>query len=294
MLFTNVRFIKKASTETKSKTRLKHWLILSTRLLAFIFLIFSFVASVFDFNSSENDTNDSFGLVYLDNSHSSVGNDISDDIAFVERLIFESESNNGYLLTNNFSPFSNHERSRTEIIDELPAISLSYSNRTIDEILDRVNVRGDLYLVSDFQHSDTETLERIRKDSLRNYFVFLKEQSNVRNVYVDSVWVEKDIDDYQTNILRCRIGRSTNFAEGSIVVKLLDGLSNQISSVVVKLESESDVSFTLPVNPLGTQFSLSLSGDDVEFDNDFFFVLGKGQKLIGQRSVVHLFGALYQ
>ncbi|MEQ9403149.1 MAG: hypothetical protein RIM99_06170 [Cyclobacteriaceae bacterium] len=157
----------------------------------------------------------------------------------------------------------------------MPDISLSYSDRTFKEVLDRVEFSGDLYFVSDLQHSDGKSLERIKKDSLRNYYIFLKEQSSARNVYIDSIWVEKDIDDYQTNILRCKIGQTSNFSEGSIVVKLMDEFRNQISSVVVKLENRQDVSFSLPAVLSGTRFRLSLTGDDIEYDNDFFFVLGK-------------------
>jgi len=40
--FSNVRFLKQVKEETASRNNIKHWLVLASRLLALLFLIFAF------------------------------------------------------------------------------------------------------------------------------------------------------------------------------------------------------------------------------------------------------------
>ena len=171
LLFTNVRFIQKVSTETRSKTRLKHLLILSTRILSFLFLILAFVLSLVQLSSDELINTDSMGLFYLDNSYSSIGDSVDDEITFLEELILSKGANAGVLLTNDFSSFSNIERSKTEIIDRLNQLSTSYIGRSISEILDRSGNQKKNYLISDFQASTFEELTSIKQDTTRDYYL---------------------------------------------------------------------------------------------------------------------------
>lgn len=272
--FTNVKFIRKVSTETKSKTRLKHLLILSSRVLTFLFLIAAFILSLLKLNSNELTQIDSMGSFYLDNSSSAVGNSINDERIFIDDLISSKKANTGFFLTNNFSAFSNNERTKTEILQKAENLNVSYASRSIEEVLARINSGNDTYLISDFQSSTTEELNLIRQDSITNYFLVYKELQKLRNAYVDSVWLVRDLDDYSNLLLNCKIGYSENYTEGSVVVKLLDENGNQISSVVKGMESDLLVEFSVSQNKTSA-FEIQISGDEIEFDNQFYLTITK-------------------
>ncbi len=272
-----MKFIRKVSTETKSKTRLKHFLILGARIFSFLFLIAAFVLSLVNLKSNELSKIDSMGLFYLDNSNSSIGNSINDERAFIEELVSSKKANSGFFLTNNFSSFSNNERTKTEILQRVEDLTVSYTSRSVPEVIDRVEKQSDTYLISDFQDSSVDQLEMLKNDSTNNYYLIYKEYAQLKNAFIDSVWIERDLEDYSNLLLNCRIGHTENFIEGSIVVKLVDEAGNQISSVVVNLSSELEVEFSLPQNFSTSLFQIQINGDEIEYDNQFYITLNKNR-----------------
>ena len=98
--FTNVAFLKKISLETRKSSRLKKWLILSTRLLGLLALLFVFSQPYFSDRKVEEK---SHNFIYLDNSMSlntngSNGNELK--IAAQEIIKNSGEFDNYTLLTN--------------------------------------------------------------------------------------------------------------------------------------------------------------------------------------------------
>jgi len=277
LLFTNVKFIKKVSTETKSKTRLKHFLILCARVFAFLFLITAFILSMVDFRSNELSKVNSMGMFYLDNSSSSVGNSIGDEKTFIEDLVSSKKANSGFLLTNNFSSFSNNERTKTEILQHLSNVGIAYASRSISDVLGRIDTQSDVYLISDFQDATFEQLEDVRQDSTKKYYLVYQENVLLKNAFVDSVWLVRDLDDYSNLLLNCRIGHTSSFKEGSVVVKLLDEHGGQISSVVQGLERDPTIEFSLPQKSSTTYYKVQISGDEIEYDNEFHLTINKGK-----------------
>lgn len=272
-LFTNVRFIKLVSTETKSKARLKQLLVLSCRILAFTFLILAFIASFVRFDGDDLLVSDSLGGIYLDNSVGAVGDGIVDQTMTVSDILEKDDFRFATFLTNDFSPFSNRARAVGEIKEELSSLSISYAKRELSEILAR-NVQGsDNYLISDFAQASLDEMYSIKEDSLRRYHLFVTKDGFSRNAYIDSVWVEKDLEDYQSNILKCVLGHSTNMKDADVVVRLLDSNGNQVSSVVKKLRDNPLITFTLPVLDKEAFYRIQLTGDDAAYDNDFYFVV---------------------
>ncbi|MEP1093604.1 MAG: BatA domain-containing protein [Cyclobacteriaceae bacterium] len=277
LFFTNVKFIRKVSTETKSKTRLKHFLVLSARLLAFLSLVATFIFSLTNFKSNELSNVDSMGLFYLDNSSSAVGNSIGDERTLIADLVSSKKANTGFLLTNNFSSFSNNERTKTEILQRVEELGVSYTSRSISDVLNRVDTQGDTYLISDFQDASLDQLGSIREDSANNYYLLYQENVLLKNAFVDSVWLVRDLDDYSNMLLNCRIGHTENFLEGSIVVKLLNEDGSQISSVVKGLDRNLDIEFSLPQTLSTKSYRVQISGDEIEFDNDFYLTVNQSK-----------------
>lgn len=273
LLFTNVRFIQLVSSKTKSKTKLRQLLVLGARVLAFVFFVSAFVLSVVEFDEKGIAIDNSFGLIYLDNSRSTVGSDVEEEVNLVYDLVVSSFGESGKLVTNDFGPFSNRNRSKGEIFERLVQVEVSYGARSLSEVLDRDRVSRSISIISDFEDATVVDLDRVAQDSLRNYSLFVKRSEEIRNVYVDSVWIEKDIEDYSNVILKCTLGHSKDYKEGNMVVKLLDDKGGQISSVVKAVQGGPMLSFTLPSVSVDRRYTIQLSGDEVVYDNDFYFVL---------------------
>nr|MBA3901205.1 BatA domain-containing protein [Bacteroidota bacterium] len=68
--FTNVKFLKEVKQETQSKSKLKHLLVLCTRILAITFLVFAFAQPFIPSENSNAVIGDKVVSVYVDNSFS--------------------------------------------------------------------------------------------------------------------------------------------------------------------------------------------------------------------------------
>ncbi|UJH91833.1 VWA domain-containing protein [Antarcticibacterium sp. 1MA-6-2] len=115
--FTNVKFLKKLSRQTRKSSRLKKWLVLATRLLLLSCIIFAFSRPFFPGEmevTGEVDT-----LIYLDNSYS-----------------MQAEGQRGKLL----------ERSVQELLESLPN-DRSFFLMTNDEIYPEIT-KADLQNIS--------------------------------------------------------------------------------------------------------------------------------------------------
>src|SRR5438552_18471731 len=68
--FSNVRFLKEIKEETDSRSKLKHLLVLASRLLALAFLVFAFAQPYIPNKRNQVSTGKKFVSIYIDNSFS--------------------------------------------------------------------------------------------------------------------------------------------------------------------------------------------------------------------------------
>ena len=272
--FTNVRFIQQVTSDSKSKTRLKHILILSSRLFLFTFLIISFLFATFPTNEMSEDGKDPDYFFYLDNSISNlkIGDWSGSEIArqIVEALEFQE----GFFLTNSFLPFANNERPKDEILRQIEEVNVSYVSRSFSEVKQRYSNRnyGFFYMVSDFQEFSISDMEYIASDTLNEYYLVINPISSYNNVYLDTIWVSRDLTDYRKNTITCFLN-TDQFGDGSVVVKLLDDKNNQLSSAVANNSNDFKVRFSVNREKEDSRYLLRFSGDDLSYDNEFYFTL---------------------
>lgn len=195
VFFSNTRLLKQVKEETTRQQRIKHWLILFSRLLFLLFLVLAFaqpfLPATDQFSSGKN------VVLYVDNSYSMTAPMPDKTRALETATGLATEILNTYpadtryvLLTNDFAPFSNNYKTKTEIIDLLSQIRLSNVARSWNEIQKKIASSGspDVFVFSDFQKStfglftNEDTLRQVR---------FVPIQSNsTNNIYVDTVWFE--------------------------------------------------------------------------------------------------------
>lgn len=113
--FSNTQFLKHVKETSSAKRRLKHYLVLVSRLLFVFFLVMAFAQPFLP--ADEEGFNNNSVTIYLDNSQSMsnhVNGDLSamdDAIQYVNEIVgLYPRGTQFRLLTNDFTPFSNSNK----------------------------------------------------------------------------------------------------------------------------------------------------------------------------------------
>ena len=293
--FTHTTFLQYVQQTSKVKRKLKHYLVLLSRLLALFFIVMAFAQPFLP--SSEQGLQNKHVIIYLDNSQS-MSNLTSEEIfalgegiTYVNQLIKLYPKETLFLLvTNDFDPFSNTFKNGYQIIDRMTELSLSNATRSFREINNRItsttlanNVHNcDVYWISDFQKSTLGKLESNTIGTTTSHYLLPIALMSVANLYVDSVYLD--------NPFNIEVNKSTvntvvkNSGEQPISEAILRLYVNgqQISSKAIDLEgkSKSTVSFDVVYKfEEHNRARFSVEDYPIVFDNDFYFNLNAQQRL---------------
>ncbi|MEO9482108.1 MAG: hypothetical protein ABJG47_01595 [Ekhidna sp.] len=121
-----------------------------------------------------------------------------------------------------------------------------------------------------------QELSSFLRDSSRNYeLVVTKDLGEIRNIYVDSLYLRPNEDNLSELSILVDFGVH-NMTNGSVVVKLMQG-TRQLSSVVKDVTELDDVRFDILKDNYGS-YEIAIDGDDVVYDNAFHFTIGERAK----------------
>ena len=192
--FSNTRFLKQVKEETTQKRKLKQYLVLASRLLFLLFLVLAFAQPFLP--AREQMTTGKNMVIYLDNSYS-MSAQVEDKvraldagIGFAKEIVNLFPADTRYkFITNDFAPFSNTFKSKTEIEDLLTQTRLSPVSRSFDEVKSRMGnlVGSDIFWISDFQKS-TFNHNNQHVDSANQWHMIPLEFNQSANVFVDTVY----------------------------------------------------------------------------------------------------------
>ena len=283
--FSNTRFLKQVKQETTQKRKLKQYLVLAVRLLFLLFLVLAFAQPFL--KATESMTSQRNISIYLDNSFSMsalVGEKtraLDAGIHRVQELVQVFPTEVRYqLLTNDFVPFSNSFKTKSEVLDFLAQIRLSSVSRSADEILKRIEKRTTLFWISDFQQSTFGSTASV--DSSRQIRLVPIIIGKPANVFVDSIRLENPfMIGGEKNSVKVRLRNSGNKLVEGLVVKLtVNGIQASATSVSIEPASFAELSFDLSAGQRGNnKATINFSDYPVSFDNEFYFTLNYSGKL---------------
>ena len=195
ILFSNTRLLYQVKQETTRKRKLKQLLILASRLLFIFFLVIAFAQPFLPATEQINSGREI--TLYVDNSYSmtsSVGEQIralDAGLNFAREVASLFPADTRYkLITNDFAPFSNSYKTKTELIDLLTQVRLSPVSRSYPEIRDRALEQGtEMFWISDFQKSTLE-LEDAAVDSSNSIHLVGLPLEGASNIFIDSVYLQ--------------------------------------------------------------------------------------------------------
>jgi hypothetical protein len=293
--FTNVKFLKDIKEETTSRSKLKHLLVLLSRILAVSFLVFAFAQPFIPVGNKSVVSNDKTVSVYIDNSFSmeSVTREgtLLDEAKKKAREIAMAykPSDNFQLLTNDFE--ARHQRiiNREEFLDLIDQVKTSPATKNLSEIVSRqtdaLNNSGAksklIYLLSDYQKTSADIKDLHADTSVTINLIPLNEQATA-NIFIDSCWFTSPV--IQVNKpceLNVRIKNSSDNDLENVSLKLaINGNQKSLAGIVSKANSTVDTKLNFTLSENGWQKGeLSITDHPITFDDTWYFSFEVKQNL---------------
>jgi hypothetical protein len=289
--FSNNRFLKNVQEASSARRKLKHYLILASRLLFLFFLVIAFAQP---FIPAKDQLSDHRNItVYLDNSQSMSAQmddktrGLNAAIAFVNTILDVFPVDTRYrLITNDFAPFSNAYKTKAEIQELLTRIRLSPVSRTVAAVADRIRYNSssrnqEIFWISDFQKSTFgEPLASV--DTAFQVHLVPITFGSLSNVFVDSAYLENPFAAAgERNVLRVKMRNDGRRNVDQLAVKLtINGVQAGTTTIGVPQGAVHETSFDLTTGLTGlNEARLTFNDFPVSFDNEFFIALNFTDKI---------------
>mgnify|MGYP000657308245 CR=1 FL=1 len=296
--FSNIDLLKEVKLETKSKSQLKHLIILALRILAIAALVLAFCQPYIPTNSNEV-KGDNVISIYVDNSNSM---DSKGENGYRLELAKEQAEAiiNSYGPTDQFQIITNdfegrHQRlyGKGEAIQLLESIEPFFQTRKLSEIYLReqdlfanLDVNKTVYWLSDFQ-KNAANFESIQVDSSISLIClpYLNEGGN--NVYIDSIWFNSPVRKSGTeDLVLAKVKNETNQPIDFKMNLTVNGENRAFINFSAAANSSVTCEIPFTVKGNGIQHATLTIEDypdaDLTFDDSFHFSyqLSPGIKIV--------------
>lgn len=291
IFFSNTRFLRQVKEVTTAKRRLKHYLILASRLLLLLFLVLAFAQPIIP--AIEQMGNGRSIVLYIDNSESmsaQLGDKtkgIDAALSFARNIIGLFPPDTRYkILTNDFAPFSNTYKSKAEAQDILAQVRLSPVSRSMQEVKQRLEQENttrsrEFFWISDFQQSTLGEIPAAWDSTTRWHLVPIA-FATVPNVFVDSAYLENPFAaGGEKNVLTVRVRNEGNADVDQLNIKLtINNIQAGAATVDIAQRGIAEATFDLTTGLSGlNKAQVSFNDFPVSFDNEFFLALNFTDKI---------------
>lgn len=291
LYFSSIQFLKQVDEETKSVQKLKHLLVLITRILAFSALILAFAQPYLPVDKNSKQGTVPVLAIYLDNSFSMTlkgteGELISEAREQARKLINQtSEGTRILLVTNEMSGLEQRLVSKADAIDRLDQIKVSSLVRNTGEVLNWM--RDELekeaanhqeigskqfVILSDFQKNSSD-LAKLQADSVNYYYPIQFVPQVFSNVYIDSVWFnDPNFKVDVNNELNIRVKNIGNQDLASVELNVEINETKRSAFVEIEANQETVVAINYSDLKPGIKKGVARINDkQLYFDDDYFF-----------------------
>ncbi len=272
--FTNVRFLRELTLQTRKSSKIKKWLLLATRLLILACIVLAFAQPFFKAKDSAGGNNEMF--IILDNSFSMQAKGKKGELLrrAVEDLLAHVPADKTFsLITNNNSYWNTDIRS---IRNDLQNIGYSASEFRADAAMAKVTARKsalnkDIFIITDGLGVKDNQLQAI--DSSSNTYFIVPEAEQRNNVSVDSAFINNSSDNFYEISVNLSV-------YGTVPGELPVALYNQqklIGKTLTSLDSgRKTVTFTIPKSDFHGYAEISDNG--LQYDNRLYFSISSPKK----------------
>ena len=281
IVFSNVHFLKKIDAETKKSSLIKKILLLCSRLLCFLAILFTFSQPYLGVKKTNSNSNT---FIYLDNSMSLNINSKNENILQLtaQKIIEQTKQNTTYFLLTNDDYHPNILKKTLD--DELKKVNYSSKYSDINdkiqfierELVDTTKNSNDIYLISDFQNFKKN--KKINFTNINTSYSLVKIQNiSKNNISIDSVNISsKNSSENLISVIIKNQGESKSIIPIAIYDK--SKLNNKRTFDIDENETKT-VEFTINKSA-NYKGEIKITSNDIFlFDNSFFFTSNIPKKI---------------
>ncbi len=271
--FTNVKFLRELSMQTRKSSKIKKWLLLCVRLLLLACLIIAFAQPFFKAKGDNNKGNEM--VILLDNSFSMQAKGSKGELLkrAVQDLLENTPENQQFsLITNTNAWWDTDIKSIQKELQNLPYSDVPFRP---DFLLTKAQAKNpnsgkDIVLITDAVNLDSKNLEKFTGSPK---YAVIAEAQNTNNISIDSVYISQAMDNfYEVKVDMQAYG---DF-EDEIPVALYNGKSLTAKTIVEFDTEKKSAAFTIPKKDFHGY--VSVSDNSLAYDNTYYFSISKPEK----------------
>ena len=268
--FTNVKFLKKISLQTRKSSRVKKWLVLASRLLALAAMILAFAQPYFP--SRNLYAKGAEMVIFLDNSYSMEA--FGKKGKLLERSIQELLESD--YINKNVSLFTNSGEYKDPAPRDLQAITYSGNITAFKTAILKAensfskdtSARKKFLIISDFQQ-ELEIPSTLHTSGI-DIYTYLQLPERRENLYIDTAFLSSET--IESRVLSVKISNSGKNSQ-STPVSLFSN-NNLIGKTSVSLDANESKQVSFPINDLKiVKGKVQIDDNSLQFDNSLYFSL---------------------
>ncbi len=290
--FSNIKFLREVKEETTSRNKIKHLLVLASRMLAITFLVLAFAQPYLPNKKNQIASGRKSVGIYIDNSFSmnamSGGRSLFDQAKIASKEIAKdySADDQFQLLTNDFE--GKHQRlvSKQEFMAMVDELEISPAVRTLPEItkrqkdaLSRENSNSEIaYLLSDFQKNMGEMV----LDSSVSYNLIPFTADAQENIYIDTCWFNEPVQliEQQSQLIVRLTNSGDKKVENNRLALKLNGQTKTMADFSIDAGSSVNDTIGFVLNKPGwNKAELSIQDYPITYDDNYFLSFNAIEKI---------------
>jgi hypothetical protein len=207
VLFTNVQLLKEVQQQTIKQHRLKHLLVLLSRILFILFLVFAFAKPFIPSSKQSIRQGVNYTSIYIDNSFSM--NLQNEDGVLLEQAKNKAKeiisayqaSDKFQIISNDLAAQSQQFLTKEETFKAIDELKISPNFCALTSVMNRQNslfatvsaINKNCFYLSDFQKNTIDKQLKQVIDTSINYRMVYFNASPIQNISIDSVWFDAPI-----------------------------------------------------------------------------------------------------
>lgn len=272
--FTNVRFLKELSMQTRKSSKIKKWLLLCTRLLLLTLLILAFAQPYFKAKDDNNKGNEM--VILLDNSFSMQAKGNKGELLkrAVQDILENTPENQQFSLITNTNAY--WDTDIKSIQKDLQNITYSDVPFRPDFLLTKTQAKNpntgkDIVLITDAVNLDSKNISKF--NTRTPVYAIVPEAESTNNIAIDSVYISQTMDNfYEIKVDMQAYGK----VENDVPIALYNGKSLTAKTIVKFDANKKSSTFTIPKKDFHGY--VTVTDNSLAYDNTYYFSISKPQK----------------
>lgn len=293
--FPNVRFLQEVTQQTRSRKKVRHWLVLLARMLALACLVMAFAQPYLRSSNGAVKAGQRAVSLYLDDSWSMDGQNGGGRLLDQARtgaqdaIMAYSPTDRFQVITNRFEGRQQMLMGRDEALAAAGQVEVGPYARPLSQVMERQHEalsRSDApaklaFLFTDLQRVTTDVDQWTNDSTVKTVIVPL-EAANADNLAIDSVWFENPVRRLgQTEELHVRVQNYGKQELRNVPLKLtIDGRQRAMATFGIGPDTKVDTVLSFTNDATGFHRGLvSIDDRPITFDNEFHIAYRTAEKL---------------